>query len=745
MKIRILHLIQKPQNRGAETFASQLANHQKAEGNYVKIVSVFDGEANLPWTDPIESLNASYKLRFFDMKAWKNLHKIILDFKPDIIQANAADTLKYAVFSKKVFGWEIPIFFRNASEVGRYLKSPFQKKFNGFLYRNVDYIVSVSRASEKDILKNFPFLNNKTEVIPVGLESIPNIEKIELKPYNCRHIIHVGGFSFEKNHEALIRIFKETSDSIKNIHLHLIGDGPLRSKIESIISDMGLTSKVTFHGYVDKPLPYIKAADVLVLPSIIEGLPAVILEAMYCETAVIAYEVGGIKEIVLSGKTGKIIEKNDEAGFVRALKEKLKKVSNGDSEIAQAKKMVMNKFSNDFIAKQFLQSYKQVIDNRNSSAKLSKMRILQLVTKRQYRGAELFAADLSKELIDLGHDITFVGIYDHGDDILHVEGAHNRDLVSSKRGVFSVKVIRELVKLVKEVKPDVIQCNGSDTLKYAIAATMFTNKIPLVYRNISIISEWISNKPKKILYKRMFDRIAHVTSVGDEALADFIKTYNYPTDRAEVIRRGIPIKGVNRSELSNKLRKALSLKKNDKIAIHVGNFSPEKNHEFLIEIFKDLNETHPNIKLVCVGNGVLFESIKDLIKINALDHTVFLLGFRQDIPELLAASDCIVLTSKVEGVPGVILEAGTQKIPAIATNVGGVKEALRNGQTGYLINGFDKNEFKDKLIELLTNDELRKKFGENAYEMISKGYDPKLNARKFEKLYQRLLLEKSVN
>mgnify|MGYP003143820118 CR=1 FL=1 len=741
MKLKILHLIQKPQNRGAETFASQLANHQKAKGNIVKIVSVFDGKANLPWKEPIDSINASKKFRFLDFNAWRNLNKIIREFNPDLIQANAGDTLKYAVFSKKIYGWDYPIFFRNASEVGRYLKSPFQKKFNSFLYKNVDHIVSVSRASEKDILMNFPFLENKTTVIPVGLESISNIKELELQPNNSKHVIHVGGFSFEKNHEALIRIFEKLSYSISNIHLHLIGDGPLRSRIESIVEEKGLSSKITFHGYIDEPLPYIKAADVLVLPSIIEGLPAVLLEAMYCETSVIAYGVGGIKEIVFSGKTGKIIQKNDENGFVDALKENLQQLPNEGSEIMQAKKMVSEKFSNDFIATQFLQCYRRVFESSYNIPEISEMKILQLVTKRQYRGAELFAADLSKELIDLGHQVYFIGIYDNEDQVLEVEGAVNRDLVNSKRGMFSIRVVKELVKYIKDIKPDVIQCNGSDTLKYAIAASLFTNKIPLVYRNISIISEWVSNKPKKILYKRMFNRIAHVTSVGDEALADFIKTYKYPTERAEVIRRGIPIKGVNRMELSNNLRKNLSLKNSDKIVIHIGNFSPEKNHEFLINIFSDLKETQPHIKLICVGSGILFEEIKGLIKLLDLRETVFLLGFRQDIPELLAASDCIVLTSKVEGVPGVILEAGTQKIPAVATNVGGVKEALIDGKTGFLIDGFDRTKFKNKLVELMTDDILRKKFGENAYEMISKGYDPKLNARKFEKLYQRLIEE----
>ncbi|CAM4240406.1 glycosyltransferase family 4 protein [Gillisia hiemivivida] len=367
------------------------------------------------------------------------------------------------------------------------------------------------------------------------------------------------------------------------------------------------------------------------------------------------------------------------------------------------------------------------------------MKILQLVTKRQYRGAELFAADLSAELIALGHEVTFVGIYENDSDILVVNGADNRDLVKVKKSVFSFKIVKEITKLVKEIKPDVIQCNGSDTLKYMVSASCFLEEIPIVYRNISIISEWVNSKPKKLLYKRMFTRIAYVTSVGEEAMADFIKTYDYPVTQTEVIRRGIPVKKVDGKNLAKELRRDLGFKRNAKIAIHVGNFSPEKNHEFLLDLFYELKNEHPDIKLVCVGNGVLFEKVKQTIHQRGLEQNVFLLGFRQDIPELIAASDCLVLSSKIEGVPGVILEAGTQKTPSISTNVGGVSEVLINDKTGYLIENFDVMSFKDRLVDLMENDEKRILFGENAFNMISKGFDPEKNVKKFESLYRSLI------
>ncbi|MGI0107066.1 glycosyltransferase [Salinimicrobium sp. WS361] len=354
---KILHIIQKPQNRGAETFASQLANHQSQNGHKVKIVSVFKGDAELPWKEEIESLGASKNLRFLDFKAWKRLNEVIQEFKPDIIQANAGDTLKYAVLSKKIFGWKTPVIFRNASEVGRYLNGTYKKKINSFLYRNISAVASVSQASKHDILHHFPFLKNKTDVVPIGLEKVA-IQASSVFPKDKKNIIHVGGFSFEKNHQGLIRICEKLLSQDENVVLHLVGDGPLRSTIEKIVLAQNLHNKVIFHGFVDNALPMIAEADVLILPSIIEGLPGVLLEAMYCKTPVIAYNVGGISEI-LNADTGILITKDKEDEFSEAIL----KVLNEDNSVMvdRAHKLVLENYLNERISHDFYQLYKKLI------------------------------------------------------------------------------------------------------------------------------------------------------------------------------------------------------------------------------------------------------------------------------------------------------------------------------------------------------------------------------------------------
>jgi glycosyltransferase involved in cell wall biosynthesis len=365
--LKILHLIQKPQLRGAEIFTSQLSTHLQNQGHEVILVSIFSGQAKLPFNGKIIALNGSQNKKYWDLKAWKDLASLIKNEKPDIVQANAGDTLKYAVFSKLLFSWKQPIVFRNASTISLYIKSAIVKRLYNFLFSHTSKIISVSNASATDFGNLFPACKTKIVTIPIGIEKDERIEKRMFQnPYNhiasnLYKLIHVGGFTFEKNHIGLLSIFEIITKQIPNATLHLIGDGPLREEIENTVQEKQLSHKVFFHGYQQDPLQWIQYADTLLLPSHIEGLPGVILEAFYCKTPVVAYDTGGIHEIVKQGETGYIIQKENENAFANMVIQAISK-SNDQIEMTQnAFALVTKQYMNAKIAKRFLNIYKETI------------------------------------------------------------------------------------------------------------------------------------------------------------------------------------------------------------------------------------------------------------------------------------------------------------------------------------------------------------------------------------------------
>ncbi|MDX5479269.1 MAG: glycosyltransferase, partial [Cyclobacteriaceae bacterium] len=168
--------------------------------------------------------------------------------------------------------------------------------------------------------------------------------------------------SFEKNHSGLLRIFLSIKEQNPNIHLWLVGDGPLKYQIENFVSENNLESNVHFTGFIDNPLDYIASAHALLLPSIIEGLPGVILEAMLYETPVIAYNIGGISEVLKHKKTGWLVAPGNEYAFKEAVVEALRIAESEKQQIiAEAVRQVEEHYMNSHIAVNFVQLYEKVL------------------------------------------------------------------------------------------------------------------------------------------------------------------------------------------------------------------------------------------------------------------------------------------------------------------------------------------------------------------------------------------------
>jgi glycosyltransferase involved in cell wall biosynthesis len=125
---------------------------------------------------------------------------------------------------------------------------------------------------------------------------------------------------------------------------------------------------------------------------------------------------------------------------------------------------------------------------------------------------------------------------------------------------------------------------------------------------------------------------------------------------------------------------------------------------------------------------------------HGLQNEVFLLGYREDIPEILSAMDLLIHCSYAnEGVPQAVLQAMSMERPVVATRVGAVSEAVRDGSSGYLVPPRDVQSLADGTIELLRDDLKRKAFGQAGRRVVKERYSLETMLDRVEQLYQTLL------
>ena len=363
--MKIIQLITRTQRRGAEIFASQLAQKLQEKGHEVLVISIFGGEAKLPFAGKLLTLESNPSWRGLDPRAWKRLNKLIGEFQPDIVQANASETLKYAALSKKIYGWNAPLVYRNANTISRFLDTRAKLLVNRWLMAEVKAVVSVSEATLRDFQTIFGVKNQIA--IPIGIDAAVignSLQKGEGPLLDGDYLIYMGGLVPEKDPLGMLEMFERISKDFPSLQLVYLGSGVLAEALSFQINQRGLAEKVRMIPNRENVFPLLFHAKALVLPSKIEGLPAVILEAMYGGVPVIAYGVGGIGKAIQSGQTGWLVPAGDSQGFQAAIKECLV-LSEAELEriTSSSKKLVEEKYELQEIVKAFENFYERLIEN----------------------------------------------------------------------------------------------------------------------------------------------------------------------------------------------------------------------------------------------------------------------------------------------------------------------------------------------------------------------------------------------
>ncbi len=171
---------------------------------------------------------------------------------------------------------------------------------------------------------------------------------------------------------------------------------------------------------------------------------------------------------------------------------------------------------------------------------------------------------------------------------------------------------------------------------------------------------------------------------------------------------------------------------------------PVKNHPQLFESVKQLKERGIATRLWLVGDGELKADYQALCESMGIADRVEFLGYRDDVPALLAQADVSVLTSVKEGIPRALLEAMAMELPVIGTRVVGTEETVRDGETGYLIEYGDADALTEKLARLAADPELRTKLGRRGREVVLAEFDEAQIVESLATVYRQTLRTKGV-
>jgi glycosyltransferase involved in cell wall biosynthesis len=194
-------------------------------------------------------------------------------------------------------------------------------------------------------------------------------------------------------------------------------------------------------------------------------------------------------------------------------------------------------------------------------------------------------------------------------------------------------------------------------------------------------------------------------------------------------------------ENKRKLRQELGWADDDIVAVYVGYIAYAKGINELTTVAEGLLGKRHNFRLVCVGEGPATEGLVQLRAKIDRDGAVVLPGLvsPEEVPKYLQASDFMVFPSHSEGMPQSVLEAMNCGLPVVATRVGGIPEAVVDGQTGLLIDVKDVEQLKNAMERMINDSEFRRSAGRKALAYVHEKFDAEQHARKLAELLRSLV------
>jgi glycosyltransferase involved in cell wall biosynthesis len=327
-KIKVLHIIASPTIGGAEKLlANYLKDFDRDKFEVIVGSYLVEGEESAFWRELCKFDVVREPIRIktpFDFHQFRAIHGILKRYRPNVVHTHGYKT---NICGFLVTRWlRVPI----VTTVHGWLHSRSWRTrvfyiFNFFLLRHFDVVIAVSdrmrfelerRRIRRDrivTVKNVPSLDDSRR------RKSSDIERILSFASGDPLIGFVGRLEKVKGGEQFVKAAFLVAKEDASLKFVIAGDGPERLNLEKLAASLGLKSKMLFLGFCEDTVSLFGALDLYVLPSLDEGIPLTVLEALASRVPVVATRVGGVPEVIDDGFNGVLVEPDDADSLAKAI------------------------------------------------------------------------------------------------------------------------------------------------------------------------------------------------------------------------------------------------------------------------------------------------------------------------------------------------------------------------------------------------------------------------------------------
>ena len=301
------------------------------------------------------------------------------------------------------------------------------------------------------------------------------------------------------------------------------------------------------------------------------------------------------------------------------------------------------------------------------------------------------------------------------------------------QGPTPVPLVRELVATIRREKVDLIHSHEFLMNTCGAMASVFSGvpQLATVHgRN------YYGDRVRRRAAYRAVSRRACMVAVCEATKEYLVRRVGVAAELIRVVHNGVDIEEV----------RSVECRKMDEGVDHraptictVGRLSPVKGHWDLLLAVRELIKTWPTLQLLVVGRGRLESVLKQQVMDFGLAQNVRFVGHLENVREVWPSVDVFVLPSLSEGMPLSLLEAMAAGVPAVATRVGGVGEAIEDGKTGLLVPPGDRHSLAESIIKLLENPTVARQMGKAAQETVVRRFSLAKMVQAYQEIYTELI------